>query len=603
MNQTQLLRPIPRAKTNSTIPTEELLFCSFWSGDSYYRDHSERLEKNLTELNVAHHIVEIQALPGEDWADVCRKKIGFMAQMALENPEKKVFWIDVDCALIKIPEFISESTADFIGFQRGFSAPVNIGYEKKGRFWEPCFWGINTTMQARKFIEDAYAFEQIFPAKATDDYFLEESWKMNSAEMSFQMIPSNTAAFRGARTNSSKDIFFEFGSSGNVAEFKNKVQQHKAQGRKKRSLSAVALSSAKLIEDKLPKNLSKVLRKISDGSGITGLLTGFKHETEGTKNLQSLMKAAKSGKVDEFKSMKNTILSAGMLSPRRKDFIKVSQNFLDYSSGDQKSSIPLAWWNDPKPGNYGDWLSPLVFHHYSEDRVIHVPLAKSSKKPHIVGVGSIARFIKNNSVVVGTGASSMKYPMNKSAHYISLRGPLTAQLLKESRGVNVDSFGDPALVLPKIFPLKRGATNGRILLVRHFSHQILPLQKPENMDEISVFQAGNQDISQFLEKLITYDFVVTSAMHVQIACQSYGIPSALVTFKGLEDSVPGDGMKYRDYSLGAEVPVVMPVPIGVDLRKIDFEHLLTNEKISQQKIDQVEDSIINSINFIRPYLK
>ena len=33
--------------------------------------------------------------------------------------------------------------------------------------------------------------------------------------------------------------------------------------------------------------------------------------------------------------------------------------------------------------------------------------------------------------------------------------------------------------------------------------------------------------------------MITSAMHVMIACQSYGIPCGLVTFEGHEDHVHG----------------------------------------------------------------
>ena len=134
------------------------IVCSFYTADDYYRKHGARLRSNLEELGIEYDLREIVKAPGEDWAAICRKKVGFIAEVCESNPGKKVFWIDVDCELFSLPDFILNSTADLIGFQRGFSNPLKIGYEKRGRFWEPCFWGINSTPQARKMISLAAQF-------------------------------------------------------------------------------------------------------------------------------------------------------------------------------------------------------------------------------------------------------------------------------------------------------------------------------------------------------------------------------------------------------------------------------------------------------------
>jgi hypothetical protein len=87
-----------------------------------------------------------------------------------------------------------------------------------------------------------------------------------------------------------------------------------------------------------------------------------------------------------------------------------------------------------------------------------------------VALGSIGRFIRSSSVVVGTGVSSLDVELNKKATYVSVRGPHTAGALKAAGGPEVSSYGDPGVVISKIFPLERGKTNGRGVLVRHFSH-------------------------------------------------------------------------------------------------------------------------------------
>ena len=99
------------------------------------------------------------------------------------------------------------------------------------------------------------------------------------------------------------------------------------------------------------------------------------------------------------------------------------------------------------------------------------------------------------------------------------------------------------------------------------------------------------DVIAFINKLNEYENVVTSAMHVMITCQSYGIPCALVSFKGFEEYVHGDGIKYSDYALGAGVEVLDPVAIDPNLDMAEISPLIKQIQISQEKMDEVEIAI------------
>jgi hypothetical protein len=98
-------------------------------------------------------------------------------------------------------------------------------------------------------------------------------------------------------------------------------------------------------------------------------------------------------------------------------------------------------------------------------------------------------------------------------------------------------------------------------------------------------------IKEFVAELAKYDKVLTSAMHVMITCQSYGIPCGLVTFVGYEENVHGSGIKYEDYALGAGVEVMNPQVIGLDLRKENLDSLIKDIRVSEAKKDEVEDHI------------
>lgn len=584
--------PAVSLKNKAKVKIQNAIVCSFFTNDDYYRNHAAVLQSNLEDLGIAYELREITKREGEDWADICRKKVGFIAEVCEANPDKKVFWIDVDCELFKIPDFILNSTADVIGFQRGFSTPVKIGYENRGRFWEPCFWGINTTSQARTMVKAAADFETLATVRATDDFFFEEAWRAVSSNMTFQIIPSNCAVDKGLGTLDSHEVFFRFGSSGQVQNFKNKVEQHKGNTVKKKfNFKNQLLEFAKLVEEKLPAKISNQLRLVVDASGVTGFLTGKKHSNLSNQIIKELVFAAKKGHVSKYNESLDLFMKRVLPNRYENAAIKVASSFLAYSNKPSKEVVKLAWWENPFPGNYGDWLTPFIFNHYTQSKIIFQGLTTRAPKKHLVGLGSIGRFIKSNSVVVGTGVSSFKHGLNPKADYVSLRGPHTANLLIQSGGPRIENFGDPAIVLSRILPLVRVETNGRIALVRHHTHLQAPVKLPKNFDELSVQISHPNDVIAFIKKLHEYDSVVTSAMHVLITCQSYGIPCALVVFKGFEDYVHGDGIKYIDYALGADVKEVSPTAINPKLDMKEIKPITYEIKVSELKISEVEMSI------------
>ncbi len=92
----------------------------------------------------------------------------------------------------------------------------------------------------------------------------------------------------------------------------------------------------------------------------------------------------------------------------------------------------------------------------------------------------------------------------------------------------------------------------------------------------------------FLRRLVQYDAVLTSAMHVMAACQSYGVPCGLITFEEFEDRVHGNGIKYEDYARGAGVEVVNPQVVGLDLRRWDLVGPVRDIRVSEAVKDEVE---------------
>jgi hypothetical protein len=585
----------------------DIVVCSFFTDDDYYRTHGKELEENLIDLGIDHELTKVSIDPRIDWVDICRKKVPYLHSVCAENPDKKVFWIDVDCRLLEIPDFILQSTADVIGFQRGFSPPIAIGYRNHARFWEPCFWGIGTSHNARQMIIDAANAEKRSTIKATDDFFFEEGWRANADALTFQIIPS--ACVAGKQTSSTTHpAFFVFGSSGNVTEYKKTAAQHLREQRPK-WLRKKLLNTGKKVLSSFPKKISRHIIATSDQIGLTHYLLGYnrsgvsdgRSQTQRRDITNRILRSGINGEIELLEELAEDLCSSSIVNPNELATIEAARSFVHYSSKKSDKRIDLSWWVRPFPGNFGDWLSPFLLSHYSDCRIsFQTPTAPTRNTPkHLVAVGSIARFIKSNSIVVGTGISSYEYPIEIQAKYLSVRGPLTAEFLRSCGGPSIDSFGDPAVLISRIIPLQRGETNGRIALIRHASHDRVPLTLPENFDELSVLVSHPEHIRTFLHELIKYDEVITSALHVLISCQSYGIPCSLVTFEGLENSVSGTGLKYPDYSLGVGLKELHPIVVERDLRRIPLEKTRQTEIVSESVKDQIEEKLLEGIQEIR----
>jgi hypothetical protein len=360
---------------------------------------------------------------------------------------------------------------------------------------------------------------------------------------------------------------------------------------------------------KLPAGWRRQIIAIADKSGATAVLVsggpGTPQATPGGPSpkqrkalVNKVLRGGLDGDLGALESAREQLQGLGVLTRDEEGTVGAARSFAAYSTGrSSEAPIHLTWWARPFPGNYGDWLSPLLVGHYTDRRLIfQSPTAAwLTSDRHLVGVGSIGRFVKPNSVVVGTGLSSDEYQLDPAATYISLRGPMSAEHLRSCGGPTVESFGDPAAVLSRVIPVSRGTTNGRTAFVRHHKHRNLPVQLPAGYDELEVLVSHPDEIRTFVTRLAEYDQVITSAMHVLITCQSYGIPCALVVFEGYLDAVSGNGMKYTDYSLGVDLGPLTPTPVPLDLRTADLQSHVVDARISEAKMDEVEDALRRAV--------
>jgi hypothetical protein len=588
----------------------DVLVCSFYTPGGYYEECAEKFAGDVKALGLDLHLKRMEVPTGKTWPQICRLKVPFIQEVRQANPGKLLFWIDVDCRLQALPTFIRNTTADLIGFQRGFGQPLSIGYANKARFWEPCFFGFGRSDAATAFIDFAAAAEKQSTFDATDDFFFEEAWRAMAQKLTYQFIPSEMSK----PTN--PDRFFVFGSSSNVAKYRGKVKQHEAPaGRAVRpvggsrmvsSLRGAALrhlpepvidkivevrnqmreAKAKLDSERIIRSaLQKPVQQVANRSDQMRTFNIF------VKQNLALADEPNFEKVDKMADV------LGRSCADVSDTLEWGKAFQDYRNRPGTNRVTsLIWWDTPAPGNFGDWLSPYIFGQVGDTSIRYVKPGTQSPDPHFIGVGSIIKFAQTNSTVLGSGIAARGTKVNPNAKYTFVRGRHTADCIAASGGVVPEIFGDPGIIMSKLYaPDEVVKEPGSVALVRHIRHLPLTMKLPSYIEEISIWGARPAALEDFISKILTKDFVITSAMHCFIVCQSYGIPCALVTFEGLEDVVPGDGIKYLDYLNGVGFPEVMPDRLPTDLRNVDLQNWVRTDRVKQGQIDDVFTMIKSEI--------
>jgi pyruvyltransferase len=199
----------------------------------------------------------------------------------------------------------------------------------------------------------------------------------------------------------------------------------------------------------------------------------------------------------------------------------------------------------PKTGelNFGDHLSRIVVVKILADNG-HVLEEETTSQKRLLSLGSILHFANSNDTIWGTGVNG-KMPLD---HYKfqqldvrAVRGPLTRNFLLE-RGISTpEIYGDPAMLLPHIFPgrFERNSCKKYVTVPNLHDLNIAKEKRWQNL--ISPLNSWNNCIKRILEA----ELVIASSLHGLIIAETYGLPARYVRLTETENLV-----KYNDYMMG-----------------------------------------------------
>ena len=204
-----------------------------------------------------------------------------------------------------------------------------------------------------------------------------------------------------------------------------------------------------------------------------------------------------------------------------------------------------VWWAPgPKPGNYGDILTPHILDY------LEIKYNYTTSFDHLF-IGSIASKAKSGTTVLGSGFIQENDKVNSKALYLLVRGPRSYQKVIDAGGIdeeNVwnDIMGDPALLLPMLVDESKKKYDYGI--IPHYKDYLWVKNAYPNERVIDIL---NEDPIEVCKQITECRAIISSSLHGVITGHAYGIPTAWAEFS---NKVVGKGFKFKDHyeALGLE---------------------------------------------------
>ncbi len=204
----------------------------------------------------------------------------------------------------------------------------------------------------------------------------------------------------------------------------------------------------------------------------------------------------------------------------------------------------FSWRPDDGTINFGDYLSIVVVDQCLR-RVGYTLADEVPYNARLFAIGSILHYARNDDIIWGSGLNGRpgQDDLNRRVERLdvrAVRGPRTQDILRRRGLVVPDVFGDPALLLPHLFPgrFQRRPTRPWIFVPNLHD---LDLINHAAANMVNPLGSWNRRVEAILEA----ELVLASSLHGIIVAEAYGIPARYVRLSDAESE-----FKYRDYYEG-----------------------------------------------------
>lgn len=230
------------------------------------------------------------------------------------------------------------------------------------------------------------------------------------------------------------------------------------------------------------------------------------------------------------------------------------KNVLLKSQG-MSERIYAFWCRIPSRANFGDALTPWIIKQVTGRYPWFARPAWPVEKYMVTG--SVVEYAREHCTVWGAGIIARDDRVCSQAKLVAVRGPLTRARAIECGAECPEVYGDPALLLPRLY---QPQTNRRRVMgvIPHFSDHARVAAAWKESDEIQLIDIQST-VESVIEQINSCELIISSSLHGLIASHAYGVPAAWVKFKDLPY---GDDTKFHDYFLSVRQDRHEPVRLG-----------------------------------------
>ena len=249
-----------------------------------------------------------------------------------------------------------------------------------------------------------------------------------------------------------------------------------------------------------------------------------------------------------------------------------------------------------KRNNLGDDLNIDFLENLFGKRIIKKEFSLFNKGKTYSFIGSILEYVCNRKESVFVWGSGFKFANNnlkdediKKNTYLAVRGPLTRNIILKAGGSCPDIYGDPGILLSRYIKVDRNIKYkyGLIPHKTEFnSESVTRINQDKDVLLIDIVNYGSW--KEFLEKVNSCEYILSSSLHGIIIADSYLIPNIWVRFTS---NIDGGGFKYLDYFEGVKKNThCVDLSYVVDFKVVDSE-------LSKWTPPVIDESFIKSCPF------
>lgn len=209
----------------------------------------------------------------------------------------------------------------------------------------------------------------------------------------------------------------------------------------------------------------------------------------------------------------------------------------------------VYWWsmiNEKKLAyeNFGDFLTPYIVEKLTNKKpVLFSPKSKFSFFfKHSLMIGSIISRSQKRTLVWGSGIIKKDDIIN-GGKFLAVRGPKTAQRIKELGYDSTEVYGDPALLLPILYnpKIEKKYTIG---IIPHFFHYEELINVYAEKDNTVLFiNLLTNNVEDVINQILSCEKIISTSLHGLIVAHTYLIPAFWWKYGKLN----GDDIKFYDY--------------------------------------------------------